>query len=66
MARKGLFGVNTYRGGTKKKRPGRHKKKLNKHEKRQRKKRKKGWQVSSNILYIGYERKEKENAKKEN
>jgi len=38
MARKGLFGVNTYRGKTSIKRPGRHKKKLNKHEKRQRKK----------------------------
>jgi len=37
MARKGLYGVNTYRGRTKKKRPGRHKKCLNKHEKRQKK-----------------------------
>ena len=42
MARKGLFGVNTYRGKTSIKRPGRHKKKLNKHEKRQGKKRRKG------------------------
>ena len=33
MARKGLYGVNTYRGRTKKKRPGRHKKRLNKSQK---------------------------------
>jgi hypothetical protein len=39
MAGKGLYGVNTYRGRTRKKRPGRHKKSLNKHEKRQKKKR---------------------------
>ena len=42
MAKRGLFGVNTYRGKTSIKRPGRHKKKLNKHEKRQRKRRRKG------------------------
>ena len=40
MAKKGLYGVNNYRGETRKKRPGRHKKRLNKHEKRQRKRRK--------------------------
>ena len=33
MAKKGIFGVNTYRGETRKKRPGRHKKRLNKREK---------------------------------
>jgi len=37
MANKGLYGVNTYRGETRKKRPGRHKKSLNKQEKRQKK-----------------------------
>ena len=37
MAKKGLYGVNNYRGGTRKKRPGRHKKSLNKSEKRQQK-----------------------------
>jgi hypothetical protein len=37
MARKGLYGVNNYRGKTRKKRPGRHKKSLNKSEKRQKK-----------------------------
>jgi len=37
MAKKGLYGVNNYRGGTKKKRPGIHKKSLNKQEKRQKK-----------------------------
>jgi len=37
MANKGLYGVNTYRGETRKKRPGRHKKSLNKSEKRQKK-----------------------------
>ena len=42
MAKRGLFGVNTYRGKTSIKRPGRHKKKLNKHEKRKGKKRRKG------------------------
>ena len=42
MAKKGLYGVNNYRGETRRKRPGRHKKKLNKHEKRQGKKRRKG------------------------
>jgi len=57
MAKKGLYGVNTYRGKTRKKRPGRHKKSLNKSEKRQQK----HWQVSSNILYIQYERKNNEN-----
>ena len=41
MAKKGLYGVNTYRERTKRK-IGRHKKRLNKHEKRQGKKRKKG------------------------
>ena len=34
MAKKGIFGVNTYRGVTRKKRPGRHKKSLSKSEKR--------------------------------
>ena len=65
MAKQGLYGVNNYRGETKKKRPGRHKKSLNKQEKRQ----KKGWQVSSSILYIQYERnkqKEGNNAKNNN
>ena len=65
MAKKGLYGVNNYRGGTRKKRPGRHKKSLNKSEKRQ----KKGWQVSSNILYIQNERnkqKEGNNARNNN
>ena len=38
LAKKGLYGVNNYRGGTRKKRPGRHKKSLNKHEKRMKKK----------------------------
>ena len=37
MAKKGLYGVNTYRGKTRKKRPGRLKKSLNKSEKRQQK-----------------------------
>ena len=37
MSKKGLYGVNTYRGITRKKRPGRHKKSLNKSEKRQKK-----------------------------
>jgi|TARA_R100000781_G_C4021850_1_gene107444 hypothetical protein len=36
MAKKGAYGVNTYRERTKKK-IGRHKKRLNKHEKRQQK-----------------------------
>jgi len=36
MANKGLYGVNTYRGRTRKK-LGRHKKRLNKQEKRQQK-----------------------------
>ena len=65
MANKGLYGVNTYRGETRKKRPRRHKKSLNKSEKRQ----KKGWQVSSNILYIQNERnkqKEGNNARNNN
>jgi hypothetical protein len=39
MAKAPKFGVNNYRGSTRKKRPGRHKKRLNKHEKRMRKKR---------------------------
>ena len=39
MAKEPKFGVNNYRGATRKKRPGRHKKNLNKHEKRQSKKR---------------------------
>ena len=42
------------------KRPGRHKKNRNKHEKRMGKYRGKGkkgrWQISPDILYIGYER----------
>ena len=42
MAKKGLYGVNTYRERTKKKRPGRHKKNRNKHEKRMGKYRGKG------------------------
>ena len=37
MAKKGLYGINNYRGETRKKRPGRHKKSLNKSEKRQQK-----------------------------
>ena len=37
MAKKGLYGVNTYRERTRKK-IGRHKKRLNKHEKRSYKK----------------------------
>tara|TARA_R110000737_G_scaffold320306_1_gene331755 strand:+ start:251 stop:367 length:117 start_codon:yes stop_codon:yes gene_type:complete len=37
MAKQGLYGVNNYRGETKKKRPGIHKKSLNKQEKRQQK-----------------------------
>ena len=36
MAKKGLYGVNIYRGRTKRK-SGRHKKRLNKQEKRQKK-----------------------------
>ena len=51
MAKKGLYGVNTYRERTKKK-IGRHKKRLNKQEKRQQK----GWQVSYINLYIQNER----------
>jgi hypothetical protein len=39
MAKAPKFGVNNYKGATRKKRPGRHKKNLNKHEKRQSKKR---------------------------
>ena len=34
MAKPPKFGVNTYKGSTRKKRPGRHKKSPNKHEKR--------------------------------
>ena len=41
MSKKGLYGVNTYREGSKKK-IGRHKKRLNKQEKRQRKKKYRG------------------------
>jgi len=41
MAKKGLYGVNTYRERTRKK-IGRHKKNLNKQEKRQRKKKYRG------------------------
>ena len=52
MAKKPMFGVNLYHKQQPRKRPGRHKKSLNKSEKRQ----KKGWQVSSDILYIGHER----------
>ena len=51
MAKKGLYGVNTYRERTKKK-IGRHKKRLNKQEKRQQK----GCQVSYINLYIQNER----------
>ena len=56
MAKKSNFGVNTYHNQQPRKRPGRHKKNRNKHEKRQQKKRKKGWQISLEILYRGYER----------
>tara|TARA_R100001126_G_C4832136_1_gene152350 strand:+ start:62 stop:181 length:120 start_codon:yes stop_codon:yes gene_type:complete len=38
MAKPPKFGVNTYKGSTRKKRPGRHKKRLNKSEKRNKKK----------------------------
>jgi len=41
MAKKGLYGVNTYRERSKKKIK-RHKKNLNKHEKRQRKRKYRG------------------------
>ena len=41
MAKKGLYGVNNYRGGTRKKIK-RHKKNLNKQEKRQKKKKYRG------------------------
>ena len=34
MAKAPKFGVNNYKGATRKKRPGRHKKSPNKHEKR--------------------------------
>ena len=34
MAKAPKFGVNNYRGSTRKKRPGRHTKRLNKHQKR--------------------------------
>jgi len=34
MAKAPKFGVNNYKGATRKKRPGRHKKRPNKHEKR--------------------------------
>jgi len=34
MAKAPKFGVNNYRGSTRKKRPGRHTKNLNKHQKR--------------------------------
>jgi hypothetical protein len=39
MAKAPKFGVNTYKGSTRKKRPGRHTKRLNKHKKRNMKKR---------------------------
>ena len=39
MGKAPKFGVNNYRGSTRKKRPGRHKKRLNKSEKRNKKKR---------------------------
>ena len=39
MAKAPKFGVNNYRGSTRKKRPGRHTKRLNKHQKRMWKKR---------------------------
>mgnify|MGYP003109560419 CR=1 FL=1 len=38
MGKAPKFGVNNYKGSSKKKRPGRHKKRLNKHEKRSMKK----------------------------
>ena len=61
MAKKGLYGVNTYRERTKRK-IGRHKKRLNKQEKRQQK----GCQVSYINLYIGHERnKQKEKNEKQ-
>ena len=65
MAKKGLYGVNTYRERTKRK-IGRHKKNLNKSEKRQKKR---GWQVSYINLYIQNERnisKEGNNARNNN
>ena len=54
MANKGLYGVNNYRGETRKKRPRRHKKSLNKSQKPYKKYRGQGraWQRSFNILYI--------------
>ena len=61
MSKKGLYGVNTYRERSKKK-IGRHKKRLNKREKPYKKYRGQGhWQISYNILYIGYERKKSNN-----
>ena len=58
--KKSMFGVNTYTHEKPRKRPGRHKKNRNKHEKRMGKYRGKGkkgrWQMSLEILYIGYER----------
>ena len=40
MAKKGLYGVNNYRGETRKKRPGRHKKRPGRHQKKLNKKQK--------------------------
>ena len=58
MANKGLYGVNNYRGETRKKRPRRHKKSLNKSQKPHKKYRGQGraWQTSQDILYLGHER----------
>ena len=50
----------TPRDKPKKRGPRQHKKNKNKHEKRQKKQTRykgQGWQTSSDILYIGYERK---------
>tara|TARA_R100000008_G_C3573103_1_gene163474 strand:- start:1278 stop:1415 length:138 start_codon:yes stop_codon:yes gene_type:complete len=42
MAKAPKFGVNYYKGVTRRKRPGRHKKKLNKHTKRMTKRKYRG------------------------
>ena len=63
MGKRAKFGVITKPKRDKpKKSPGSHKKRRNKHEKRMGKYRGKGrkgrWQMSLDILYIGYKRKE--------